>query len=330
MQLAHVYLWLKGLHIAFMVTWFAGLFYLPRLFIYHAEAVDAPGRQRFTLMERRLFAIMTVGAVITAIFGILMLTTNPGLLSQTWFQIKLLFLAAMIGYHWHTRRLIASLAATSEAQGSVGLRWYNEVPVIFLLGIILLAVLKPFYKLAGLLPRRREILVKHRSPALRPPFRLWRQPGRVNKRAELVQCSRIHSSLEVDHLIDRSPKFDPAPSIELRVLAAIETHAVIGSDEFEDKPALFLANTERYAAASHEFLRKPVLQPVTGRTQDFDVSAGQTDFLMEFAIHGFFRAFSQQHAALRKLPAAAADASGEQQFAVVIRKNDTYVRPKAV
>lgn len=63
------YPWLKGLHIAFMVTWFAGLFYLPRLFIYHARASDAVSRERFTVMERRLFAIMTLGALLTIVFG---------------------------------------------------------------------------------------------------------------------------------------------------------------------------------------------------------------------------------------------------------------------
>lgn len=137
-------LWFKALHIAFMVTWFAGLFYLPRLFIYHAEAGDELSRQRFTLMEKRLFAIMTIGAVITAVFGLLLLAINPGLFSQTWFHIKLILLAAMLIYHWRCWRWIALLESTMDTQESRGLRWFNEIPVIFLLGIILLAVLKPF------------------------------------------------------------------------------------------------------------------------------------------------------------------------------------------
>ena len=143
MQLASLLLWLKALHISFMVTWFAGLFYLPRLFIYHAGAADTPSRQRFTLMEKRLFAIMTIGAVITAIFGVLLLIINPGLLSTGWFQVKLVFLATMVIYHWRCWRWIASLASTSEIQGTKGLRWFNEIPVVFLLAIVLLAVLKP-------------------------------------------------------------------------------------------------------------------------------------------------------------------------------------------
>lgn len=144
MQLAPFLLWFKALHIAFMVTWFAGLFYLPRLFIYHAEAADALSRQRFTLMEKRLFVIMTIGAVITAVFGVLLLIINLRLLSQSWFQIKLFLLTAMVIYHWRCWTWISSLRSSSKTQESRGLRWFNEIPVIFLLGIILLAVLKPF------------------------------------------------------------------------------------------------------------------------------------------------------------------------------------------
>ncbi len=144
MQLASHFLWFKALHIAFMVTWFAGLFYLPRLFIYHSEALDPPSRLRFTLMEKRLFAIMTIGAIITAVFGVLLLIINPGLLSQSWFQVKLFFLAAIVIYHWRCWQWIASLEPTTETQETRGLRWFNEMPVVFLLAIVLLAVLKPF------------------------------------------------------------------------------------------------------------------------------------------------------------------------------------------
>ncbi len=142
--LVSYYLVFKALHIAFMVTWFAGLFYLPRLFIYHADAIDLPSRQRFTLMEKRLFAIMTLGAVVTAVFGVLLLAIIPGLLSQTWFQVKLVFLAAMVIYQWRCWQWITSLEGTMETQESAGLRWFNEIPLIFLLGIVFLAVLKPF------------------------------------------------------------------------------------------------------------------------------------------------------------------------------------------
>ncbi len=144
MHLAPLFPWFKALHIAFMVTWFAGLFYLPRLFIYHAQAADPSSRQQFKLMEKRLFAIMTIGAVITALFGVLLLIANPGLLSTGWFQLKLFFLATMVIYHWRCWALIVSLASTSVTQDTKYLRWFNELPVIFLLAIVLLAVLKPF------------------------------------------------------------------------------------------------------------------------------------------------------------------------------------------
>lgn len=137
------YLWLKSLHIAFMVTWFAGLFYLPRLFIYHAEAEDALGRNRFTTMEKRLYAIMTIGAVLTVVFGIALIWLNPALLGQTWFQAKLALVVGLAVYHLFCRRWIGRLAATTTPHPTRGLRWFNEIPVVFLLGIVLLATLKP-------------------------------------------------------------------------------------------------------------------------------------------------------------------------------------------
>ena len=138
------YLWFKALHIAFMVTWFAGLFYLPRLFIYHTEATDSADLGRFTLMERRLFAIMTIGAVLTAIFGFLLLWINPLLLGQGWFRIKILLLVGMIVYHLRCYRWIKVLRAGQGPADTRWLRWFNEIPVIFLLGIICLAIVKPF------------------------------------------------------------------------------------------------------------------------------------------------------------------------------------------
>jgi protoporphyrinogen IX oxidase len=137
------YPWVKALHIAFMVTWFAGLFYLPRLFIYHAEATDDPGRRRFTTMEHRLFAIMTIGAVLTAVPGLLLLWMNPSLLSRGWFQVKLVLLVGLIAYHVSCWWWIGRLETTSEPQPTRGLRWFNEIPALLLLAIVLLAVLKP-------------------------------------------------------------------------------------------------------------------------------------------------------------------------------------------
>ena len=143
MALSALYLWLKALHVAFMVTWFAGLFYLPRLFIYHAEADDDVGRARFTVMERRLFIIMTIGAVLTAIFGFALLNINRGLFSLDWFQIKLALLVGLVIYHLRCHHWISRLATSGLPDNTRWLRWFNEFPTIFLLGMIFLAVVKP-------------------------------------------------------------------------------------------------------------------------------------------------------------------------------------------
>ena len=145
MQIASYYLGLKALHIAFMVTWFAGLFYLPRLFIYHAEASDPVSLERFGVMERRLFIIMTIGAILTAVFGFLLLGSNSALLEQGWFQAKLALLTLMIIYHVRCWHWIRRLAAGITPDNTRWLRWFNEAPVVFLLVIVLLAVLKPAF-----------------------------------------------------------------------------------------------------------------------------------------------------------------------------------------
>jgi len=143
MQIVTYYLVLKALHIAFMVTWFAGLFYLPRLFIYHAAATDQISLDRFVLMERRLFIIMSIGAVLTAIFGVLLLIANPALLNISWFQIKLALLLILITYHFRCLRRMKRLADGVEIASSRWLRLFNEIPTLFLLVIVFLAILKP-------------------------------------------------------------------------------------------------------------------------------------------------------------------------------------------
>lgn len=144
MQMAAYYLWIKALHVAFMVTWFAGLFYLPRLFIYHAEAEDSLSRTRFTLMERRLFGIMTIGAALTLVFGLALIWLNPGLLKQAWFHAKLGLLIGLVVFHMACRTWIKKLAGGYTSSSTKNLRWFNEIPIVFLLGIIGLAILKPF------------------------------------------------------------------------------------------------------------------------------------------------------------------------------------------
>ena len=141
--MANFYPTLKALHIAFMVTWFAGLFYLPRLFIYHAEAADEVSRDRFCVMERRLYGIMTIGAVMTAVFGFLLIAVNSALLAATWFKLKLAMLVLMFIYHLRCKHWMKQLAGGYTTSNTRGLRWFNEIPAAFLLIVIFLAVVKP-------------------------------------------------------------------------------------------------------------------------------------------------------------------------------------------
>jgi putative membrane protein len=136
--------WIKAWHVIFMVTWFAGLFYLPRLFVYHASTADAAGLERFQVMERRLFAIMTIGAVLTVAFGLWLVARNPALLATGWLRAKLVLVALLIGYHLFTWRVMRGFAAGRNARSARWYRWFNEIPSLLLIGIVLLAVLRPF------------------------------------------------------------------------------------------------------------------------------------------------------------------------------------------
>ena len=133
-----------AIHVAFMVTWFAGLFYLPRLFIYPAQASDTISRERFSTMERRLFAIMTLGAILTAIFGLILVGVRPFLMDFRWFQVKLALVIVLLGYHYRCYLWILRLSDADAVADTKWLRWFNEIPVFFLFAIIILVVTKAF------------------------------------------------------------------------------------------------------------------------------------------------------------------------------------------
>lgn len=136
-------LWVKALHIVFMVTWFAGLFYLPRLFVYHAQSSDRVSLERFKVMERKLFfGIMTPGAVLTIGFGA-WLWLGYGL-GGRWLLAKLGLVALLIAYHLYCGKLLADFKYDRNRHGHVFYRWLNELPVLLLIAVVLLAVLKPF------------------------------------------------------------------------------------------------------------------------------------------------------------------------------------------
>lgn len=135
-------LWVKWLHLVFMVTWFAGLFYLPRLFVYHAMAEDQISRERFKLMERRLFwGIMTPGGVLTVVFG-LWLWVGWGF-GGAWLYGKVALTALLVLYHGWCGKLMLDFRAGRNRRSHLWLRWFNEAPTLVLLAAIFLAVFKP-------------------------------------------------------------------------------------------------------------------------------------------------------------------------------------------
>lgn len=136
-------LWIKAWHIIFMVTWFAGLFYLPRLFVYHAQTEDSTGSARFKIMERKLFfGIMTPGAVLTIVFG-MWLWQGYGI-SGGWLHAKLTLVAILIAYHIYCGKLLFDFKHDRNRHGHVFYRWLNEFPVLLLAGVVILVVVKPF------------------------------------------------------------------------------------------------------------------------------------------------------------------------------------------
>ena len=136
-------LWIKSAHIIFMVTWFAGLFYLPRLFVYHAVTDDAPGIERFKIMERKLYyGIMMPGALLTILFG-LWLWLGYGI-TGGWLHAKITLVGILILYHLYCGKLLKDFKHDRNRHSHKYYRWFNEVPVILLIAVILLVELKPF------------------------------------------------------------------------------------------------------------------------------------------------------------------------------------------
>jgi len=134
---------LKAFHIIFMVTWFAGLFYLPRLYIYHRTATDSVSRERFETMEWRLWVIMSIGAALTILSGLVLVAwvwwPMPG-----WMHAKLLLVAALLVFHFYCLRINRAFQQRNMPHSDRFLRIFNELPAVALIGIVLLAVLKPF------------------------------------------------------------------------------------------------------------------------------------------------------------------------------------------
>jgi putative membrane protein len=139
------YLWLKTLHIIFMVTWFAGLFYLPRLFVYHAMSEDKISQERFKIMERKLFwGIMTPGAVLTLVFGLWLWGGWRVGFGMGWMHAKLTLVFLLVLYHLWLGKLMLDFKHDRNGRSHVFYRWINELPVVVLIGTVTLVIFKPF------------------------------------------------------------------------------------------------------------------------------------------------------------------------------------------
>ena len=138
-------LWVKAFHIIFMVAWYAGLLYLPRLFVYHSMTEDVAGHERFCVMERKLFAIMTIGAIGAMVFGLWMLVSYAweAYASMWWLHAKLALVAGLIGFHAYCGKIMKTLRERTNTHGDTFFRWLNEIPAVGLIAIVILVIVKP-------------------------------------------------------------------------------------------------------------------------------------------------------------------------------------------
>ncbi|MCM5704695.1 protoporphyrinogen oxidase HemJ [Larsenimonas salina] len=143
-----MFLWVKAFHLISLVVWFAALFYLPRLFVYHTSALkqgDVQGGERFKLMERKLYrGIMTPGMIATLVFGLWLVVLAPGVLQQGWFYAKLALVVALIGFHHMCLAQVKRLAADEAPRKKVFYQLLNGVPILVLVSVAILSVVKPF------------------------------------------------------------------------------------------------------------------------------------------------------------------------------------------
>ena len=140
-------LWVKAFHIIFVVTWFAALFYLPRLFVYHAMADDKASNARFKIMERKLYrGIMTPSAILTIVFGGWMLSfySLEQIAAMHWLHAKLTLILLLLVYHFYCGRLLKQFKDDANQRTHIFYRWFNEAPVLILIAVVILAVVKPF------------------------------------------------------------------------------------------------------------------------------------------------------------------------------------------
>lgn len=140
-----LYLWIKAFHIIFVICWFAGIFYLPRLFVHHAMSTDAATQERLGIMERKLYRFTTPFAFISLFLGLWMISFNPDYYkSAGWFHIKFTLVILLFVYHFYCGKIVTQFAAGKNTRSHVFYRVFNELPVFALFIIVILAVVKPF------------------------------------------------------------------------------------------------------------------------------------------------------------------------------------------
>jgi putative membrane protein len=138
-------LWLKAFHIIFVVCWFAGLFYLPRIFVYYAASDEPAVREQLAVMARKLYRFVTPFMVIAIVLGVVMIAMNPDYyMAARWMWLKLGCVGFLVVYHIISGRYVRAINDHRNQHNHVFYRFFNEIPVLFLFAIVILAIVKPF------------------------------------------------------------------------------------------------------------------------------------------------------------------------------------------
>ena len=143
-RIVRAMLWVKALHIVFVISWMAGMLYLPRLFVYHTEVTDEVGHQRFCVMEKRLYTLTLIAMIGTWVLGVWLLMLLPGYLQQGWLHAKLALVFALSGYHGWLKGRLRAFAERKNVKSARYYRIANEIPAVLMLAVVILVVVKPF------------------------------------------------------------------------------------------------------------------------------------------------------------------------------------------
>ncbi|MDR2926393.1 MAG: CopD family protein [Azoarcus sp.] len=135
---------IRILHILFVISWFAGLFYLPRIFVNHAMIEDAATSERLTMMERKLYRFVTPIGVLALVFGVWWWVNVWWEIQPIWLHVKLVLVLVLVAYHLYCGHLVEVFAAGRNRHSHIWYRWFNEIPVLALIAVLVLVVVKPW------------------------------------------------------------------------------------------------------------------------------------------------------------------------------------------